>query len=79
MVYAALAILETNKDFLRYLQYMRAILKLFSKSHNSQDTEDTIQTAFFSVANNLESFFSVPAEKRVSYMNMSRWLGSLHA
>lgn len=75
MISAALAILETEEERSELSQIYEHNIKIFysiafSKLHNQQDTEDAIQDAFLAIAKNPKPFFSVSADKRVSYINV---------
>lgn len=75
MISAALAILETEEERSELSQIYEHNIKrfysiAFSKLHNQQDTEDAIQDAFLAIAKNPKPFFSVSADKRVSYINV---------
>lgn len=75
MLSAALAILETEEERSELSQiYERNIKRFysiaFSKLHNRQDAEDAIQDAFLAIAKNPKPFFSVSADRRVSYISV---------
>lgn len=75
MISAALAILENHKErnelSLIYESNIRTFYSVaFSKLHNAQDAEDAIQEAFLAVAKKPEVLFGIPANKRVSYINV---------
>ncbi len=42
----------------------------FGHLHNKSDAEDAVQNAFLAVAKDPESFFAIPQEERVRYMNV---------
>ncbi|MGN0699525.1 MAG: RNA polymerase sigma factor [Oscillospiraceae bacterium] len=75
MISAALAILETDEErnelSLIYESNIKTFYSVaFSKLHNVQDAEDAIQEAFLAVAKKPDVFFRIPANKRVSYINV---------
>lgn len=75
MISAALAILESEEQRNELSEIYEKNMKTFysialSNLHNKQDAEDAIQEAFLSVAKNPDTFFDIPQEKRVSYMNV---------
>lgn len=75
MITAALAILETDAQRKELSEIYESNIKTFysiafSKLHNAQDAEDAIQEAFLAVAKKPEIFFGIPANKRVSYINV---------
>ncbi len=75
MISAALAILETESERNQLSEIYENNIKKFysiaySKLHNQHDAEDAIQEAFLSVARNASTFFNIPDEKRVSYINV---------
>lgn len=75
MISAALAILETEAQRNELTEIYELNIKTFysiafSKLHNQQDAEEAIQEAFLAIANNPASFFNIPINKRVSYINV---------
>lgn len=75
MISTALAILETEEERNELSQIYERNIKMFysiafSKLHNVQDAEDAIQEAFLSIAKNPETFFNIPADRRISYVNV---------
>lgn len=75
MISFALAVLENESERNELSDIFKNNINNFykiaySKLDNRQDAEDAIQEAFLSVANNPSSFFSIPQEKRVPYMNV---------
>lgn len=75
MISDILAILETEEERNELSEIYESNIKVFysiafSKLHNLQDTEDAIQEAFLAIARNPEPFFSIPDNKRLSYINV---------
>ena len=75
MISAALAILETDEQRNELSEIYERNIKTFysiafSKLHNKQDAEDAIQEAFLAVARKPDLLFNIPANKRVSYINV---------
>lgn len=75
MIFAALAILETEEERNELSEIYEHNLNTFysiaySKLHNQQDAEEAIQEAFLAIANNPALLFNVPVNKRVSYINV---------
>ncbi len=54
-----------------YSEYKRRLFSIaFSKLHNEEDAEDAVQAVFSAIADRPESFFGVPAEKRLAYTDV---------
>lgn len=75
MISFALAVLKNEDERNELSNIYKNNIKIFykiaySKLHNRQDAEDAVQEAFLSVANIPSSFFNIPQEKRVLYMNV---------
>lgn len=75
MISAALAILENEEERNELSQIYESSIQAFysvafSKLHNVQDTEDAIQESFLAIAKNPETFFSLPVNRRISYIKV---------
>ena len=75
MISAALAIIEDESQRNELSDIYERNIKTFysiafSKLHNKQDAEDTIQEAFLAIAQNPAPLFKIPSDKRVSYINV---------
>lgn len=75
MISSALAVLESDAQRNELSEIYESNKKTFymiafSKLHNAQDAEDAVQEAFLAVVKRPEIFFGIPANKRVSYINV---------
>lgn len=72
MIGGALAVLDTEEhrnelaDF--YAEHKSALYTFaLSRTHNREKAEDAVQETFLRIAKYPESFFALPAHKRISY------------
>lgn len=75
MISAALAIIENESQRNELSEIYERNIKMFysiafSKLHNKQDAEDAIQESFLAIAKNPALLFNIPANKRVTYINV---------
>lgn len=73
MLYICLSMLETDEEKCRFEDiYLKYKNKMYSIAHsilnNKEDAEDSVQQAFFAIANNFDKLKKIPRDKLEAYI-----------